>query len=162
MADVADLKPEVTSPPAAAKVPAAKSQAGWIFAGIGVLVVAAIAAGWYVAAGESEEKPEAERKVKSVMHLETFVLNLADPDQKAYLRVGVDLGLSGPATPGEASPVALVRDTILTVLAKAKADEVETPEGKEKLKQNLLDALRQRAPELGVEEIYFTEFLVQR
>jgi len=34
--------------------------------------------------------------------------------------------------------------------------------GKAILKERLATALRERAPELGVREIYFTEFLVQR
>jgi flagellar basal body-associated protein FliL len=55
-----------------------------------------------------------------------------------------------------------VRDTILGVLARAQPDEVLSREGKEKLKQELLQGLRARAPELGVQEVYFTEFLVQR
>jgi flagellar basal body-associated protein FliL len=58
--------------------------------------------------------------------------------------------------------VALVRDTILTVLAVGKSEELLTPEGKAKLKEDLLGALQKRAPDLGAEEIYFTEFLIQR
>jgi flagellar basal body-associated protein FliL len=30
------------------------------------------------------------------------------------------------------------------------------------LKQNLLHALQERMPDLGVGEVYFTEFLIQR
>lgn len=112
--------------------------------------------------GASATQGTNDAKVKSVLHLETFVLNLADPDTKSYLRVGVDLGLRTVPAKDEPPPVALVRDTILTVLARARAEEVETPEGKERLKMALRGALRQRAPALEVEEIYFTEFLVQR
>jgi flagellar protein FliL len=112
------------------------------------------------------EDPPAEAKVeiKSVLHLETFTVNMADPEQKTYLRIGIDLGMgSVPKGEGKASaPTALVRDTILEVLMAAKPDDVTSPEGKAQLKQRLLDALQQRAPELDVREIYFTEFLMQR
>jgi len=111
---------------------------------------------------DSATKSGAGSKVEAVLHLETFVLNLADPEAKSYLRVGIDLGLARPLAKEEPSPVALVRDTILGVLARATAEEVEAPDGKDKLKRLLLEALRQRAPELEVEEVYFTEFLVQR
>jgi len=104
-------------------------------------------------------------QVKSVLHLETFVLNLADPDERAYLRVGIDLGLTTDLQANERSgnpPIALLRDTILGVLALAKPQDLVTPQGKTRLKDDLLRALRERAPALGVEEVYFTEFLVQR
>ena len=62
----------------------------------------------------------------------------------------------------EMAPVAQVRDTILSVLAEAKVDELMTAAGKTKLKEDLLHALQERVPQLGVEEVYFTEFLIQR
>jgi len=100
---------------------------------------------------------------QSTLHLETFVLNLADANQRAYLRVGIDLGLNQEAKRAEETvPVAEVRDTILSVLGDARVDNLMTSAGKAKLKQDLLRALRERVPELGVEEVYFTEFLIQR
>jgi flagellar protein FliL len=101
--------------------------------------------------------------VKSTLHLETFVLNLSDADQRAYLRVGIDLGLNKEMKHGEESAtIAQVRDTILGVLAQGKVDDLLTAEGKTKLKENLAQALQQRMPQLGVEDVYFTEFLIQR
>jgi flagellar basal body-associated protein FliL len=98
---------------------------------------------------------------KSTLHLETFVLNLADPGQRSYLRVGIDLGLTHELTK-EGAPVGQLRDTILGVLGEAKVDELVTARGKARLKEDLLRALQQRVPGLGVEEVYFTEFLIQR
>jgi flagellar basal body-associated protein FliL len=101
--------------------------------------------------------------VKSTLHLETFVLNLAGPDQRSYLRVGIDLGLGRELGKGEsAPPVAEVRDTILSVLAQSRVDDLQDEKGKAKLKADVLHALQQRLPELAVEEVYFTEFLIQR
>jgi len=100
--------------------------------------------------------------VRSILHLETFVLNLADADQRSYLRVGIDLGLRNEARRGEPLPIAPVRDAILAVLSQAKSEDLVTPAGKEHLKASLRQALERRVPELGVEEVYFTEFLIQR
>jgi flagellar basal body-associated protein FliL len=100
--------------------------------------------------------------VKSTLHLETFVLNLAGPDQRSYLRVGVDLGLGRELGKGENAPIARVRDTILSVLGQARVEDLQDEAGKAKLKAQLLHGLQERLPELAVEEVYFTEFLIQR
>jgi flagellar FliL protein len=128
-----------------------------------VLVVAAIG-GWFWLhrAGEATAQAGGETRIASTLHLDTFVLNLADTEQRSYLRVGIDLGLNRELKRDEPAPVAQVRDTILGVLAEGKVDELMTPAGKTKLKDNLLRALKERVPQLGVEEVYFTEFLVQR
>jgi flagellar basal body-associated protein FliL len=132
--------------------------------GIG-LVVLAIGFGvgfWWLIACRSEPAVT-DSAVKGTLHLETFVLNRADPEQRSYLRVGIDLGLSREVGKGEhAPPVAEVRDTILTVLGQAQVDDLLTEKGKAKLKADVLHALKQRIPGLGVEEVYFTEFLIQR
>jgi flagellar basal body-associated protein FliL len=105
---------------------------------------------------------EAGGGVGSTLTLEPFVVNLTG-EERAYLRVGITLGLS--RTPGEkneaALPVPLVRDIILSVLTTARPDQLLGAEGKQQLKTGILEALRSRLPQLGVEEVYFTEFLVQ-
>jgi flagellar FliL protein len=114
------------------------------------------------------EKSKKRPQVKSVMHLESFVVNLSGPDETGYLRVGIDLGSTVEENAGEGEKkkgdgsTAIVRDTVLTVLGRSKASDLLMPEGKEKLKTDLLEALHGRVPDLGVLEVYFTEFIVQR
>ncbi len=100
---------------------------------------------------------------ESTLALETFVVNLNASGQRAYLRVGITLGLGHaiPRNQPEAVPTALVRDTILSVLATAQPDSLLGLEGKRQLKDELLKALQERVPQLAVENVYFTEFLVQ-
>ncbi len=123
--------------------------------------------GWFGCKKTSAAK-KAPAEVKVVMHLESFVVNLADADDGHYLRIGIDLGLTNPLTArngqgeGAAVPTARIRDTILTVLSTCRSDALLAPDGKEKLKEELVRALRGRMPELGVKEVYFTDFLVQR
>jgi len=124
-----------------------------LLAGVGI---------WFWANRGTEASPSEATRVRSTLHLETFVLNLADTDQRSYLRVGIDLGLNQEVKRGETAPVAQVRDTILGVLAEAKVNDLMTVTGKTKLKENLLHALQERMPQLGVAEVYFTEFLIQR
>jgi flagellar FliL protein len=107
-------------------------------------------------------------QVKAVLHLEPFVVNLADPEENRFLRVGIDLGLENPPAAKEGKggegevPTARLRDSILAVLSTWHSDALLAPEGKQKLKDELVRALRDRVPELGVREVYFTDFLVQR
>jgi len=105
------------------------------------------------------EGPAAE----STLVLETFVVNLNASGQRAYLRVGITLGMAHPLPRNqpEAVPMALVRDTILSVLATAQPEALLGLEGKRQLKDELLKALQERVPQVAVENVYFTEFLVQ-
>jgi flagellar basal body-associated protein FliL len=121
---------------------------------------------------DGDEKPRHKSKkrpqVKSVMHLESFVVNLTGQDESGYLRVGIDLGCDVEESGGEGEKkkgdgsTAIIRDTVLTVLGRSKASDLLTPEGKEKLKKELVEALDERLPDLGILEVYFTEFIVQR
>jgi flagellar basal body-associated protein FliL len=120
--------------------------------------------GWFWSTPRTEPGVLADggRLVKGTLHLETFVLNLADAEHRSYLRVGIDLGLDRELGRGENTAPVGVRDTILGVLAKSRVDELLTAKGKAKLKEDVLRALQGRMPGLGIEEVYFTEFLIQR
>ncbi len=144
---------------------ASKTKGGKLWIAM-VLMIAAAAAGWWLRGKPSTGNADATgTTVGSVLHLESFVLNLADPDQKAYLRVGIDLGLRtdyGSRKDSSEVPTSEVRDVLLTVLTQCRPDDLLTPQGKAKLKNDLVRTLQQRVPQLGVREVYFTEFLVQR
>ena len=142
---------------------------------IGTLVLAAAVGGgavWFVQqrdrTAEAAKAADLATAPRYVVHLEGFTVNLADPEETHFLRATIDLGIDHlPAgtdqdKPGQSLPVPRIRDAILSVLTVCKADELLTPEGKAKLKKNLIDALNKSVPEIGVREIYFTEFLVQR
>jgi len=123
----------------------------------------AVIAGAWVWGNRPGEPAGTDTAVKSTLHLETFVLNLADPGQRSYLRVGIDLGLGREMGKGQdAPPVAEIRDTILAVLGQCKVEDLQTEAGKTRLKADLLRALQSRVPGQKVEEVYFTEFLIQR
>jgi len=151
--------PDVQVSPAPEKTSknAPKKKKGWLAV---VLALVLAAAGMFVWL-----RPEASTSAAagSTLALETFVVNLNGSGQRAYLRVGITLGLAHPLphNQAEAVPTALVRDTILSVLATAQAEELLRLEGKRQLKDELLKALQERVPQMAVENVYFTEFLVQ-
>lgn len=115
------------------------------------------------------EEPEG---AATVLPLESFTVNLADQEEGRFLRVTMSLGVDGelpPLTRGENKgpesnrvSMATIRDSILTVLAQCKSSDLLTPEGKTKLKADLLAALNRDVAALQAREVYFTEFLVQR
>jgi flagellar FliL protein len=137
----------------------------------GLLAVALLAAAsWFLISksrAETAEKPPAAPAVKEVMHLESFVVNLADPPGDCFLRLGVDLGLGHPLKARSekdagAVPTAQVRDVVLGVLTTYHSADLLAPSGKVKLKEELVKSLQAAVPELEVREVYFTDFLVQR
>jgi flagellar basal body-associated protein FliL len=106
-------------------------------------------------------------EVKSTLPLESLVVNLADPTGNCFLRLGLNLGLGQEVVAegkGKGVPpaTAQIRDTIISVLTRWQSDSLLAPDGKTKLKEELVKALRERLPEMGILEVYFTDFLVQR
>jgi flagellar protein FliL len=132
---------------------------------LGVLLLGSLgAAGWFWQRSTSERDTSDPRTIRSVLHLESFVVNLSGATENAYLRVGIDLGVGNVAKESEKqmSSTGRLRDAILFVLATQKVEELLTAEGKVKLKQDMLVAINDRVPEVQCKEVYFTEFLVQR
>lgn len=139
---------------------------------VGVFVVATflvIAAAGGIGFRYHQKSRAAQGEVQEIatlelVHLETFVVNLTD-DQHTYLRIGIDLGVTKGNEKEEktkSADVSVVRDSILALLSSANSAQISSPEGKQKLKADLLVALNTRLPQLGVREIYITEFLIQR
>jgi flagellar basal body-associated protein FliL len=150
--------PELSTPaPAAEAVPKAKSGKKVLVA---LLALALLGGGIFVWMRMSSAAPSDGQAAESPMALDPFVVNLAG-EGRAYLRVSITLGLAHALKKGEEMPVAPVRDTIVSVLSAARPEQLLAAEGKQQMKTALLDALRQRVPRLGVESVYFTEFLVQ-
>lgn len=137
-----------------AKRPPGKTK--WLVSIVGVLAVAAGIFLW------SRPQDSTSATAETTLPLETFIVNLNGTGQRAYIRVGITLGLSHPLNKRkEDVPIALVRDAILSVLASAQPEQLLASEGKQKLKADILKTLQESAPELGVDNVYFTEFLVQ-
>ena len=117
---------------------------------------------------EAARGAESSGAPKYIVHLEGFTVNLADQEETHFLRATIDLGVdrfpegADKQKLAQAVPVPRIRDAILSVLTVCKANDLVTPEGKAQLKKNLIEALNKNVPEIGVREIYFTEFLVQR
>lgn len=139
-----------------------------------LLVVVALAAGggggWYwwhgqqaASAAGSAAHPPGPQPV-SLLPLETFTVNLADPGASRYLRTTVQLVLAGASTAGDVAhdQLALVRtrSAVLERLTTRTAGQLNTLEGKTALKTDLARAV---SAALGheVTDVLFTDFVVQ-
>ncbi len=121
---------------------------------------------------------KAEEPKTRLISLEPMLVNLADPGGTGYLRLVMVLRVDEPAPvkgekPKEEKPAekgkpvvneedVMVRDTALAVLGRETTEQLLAPDGKERLKKELRDALALHMKTLKVDEVLFTEFLVQR
>lgn len=103
-------------------------------------------------------------KVKQVVELQPFIVNLADKGEAKYLRLTVNVGIGGEEGKAE-KPDPLfttrIRNAMLAVLTSKTADDVLTNEGKNALRKELLRAARKVSEEPEVHAIYITDFIVQ-
>ncbi len=113
-------------------------------------------------AGEKFSLPE-DDEVKSVVELQPFIVNLADVESARYLRMTVSVGIGEEG--GEEKPDSLfltrVKNAMLSVLAVKKSTDVLSVEGKQKLREELLQAAQAASAKPKVHAIYITDFIVQ-
>ena len=108
------------------------------------------------------EKKEVPLDVGPMKSLDTFIVNLADPLGKRYLKVKMDLELSDEkVVPELEKRLPQLKDTILTTLCSKTYEEIGTLEGKMQLRMEIQARLNQHLKAGKIKNIYFTEFIVQ-
>ncbi len=109
----------------------------------------------------AEPTPPADT-VGEMLPLEPFVVNLADPSGKRYLKVKIDLEIGKPeAVERITKAVPKLRDLVIIMLTSLTFEEVMTPEGKIRIRDELLERFNQVLRPDRIKNIYFTEFVVQ-
>lgn len=166
-------KTETPADNAAAK-PAAKGK-GKLFAILGVLVLVLVGGGgaafWLMrtpAEAKEAEKPQ-EKAVDltkaGIVKFEPFIVNLADPGAKRFLRVSVAIIVAEAeaAKHIEESEVLRMqlRSQILDLLTTQTSDHVVTAEGKTELKTAILEKAHETLAPAEVHDVIFSDFVVQ-
>jgi flagellar FliL protein len=151
--------------PASGPPPRKSRRRIWLLAAIAVIALGGGGAGMYWMNGQAAPAHEEEETgPPSVVPLEPFVVNLADPGGSRFLRVTLSLVVIPEASAAELSePVTKtrVRSAILELLAQQSADALITPEGKAALKQSIVAQAVAVATHLRITDVFFSEFIVQ-
>lgn len=132
-----------------------------------VVAVAALAGGGFFAYLKFFKKPPNEPKKPVVeqaviQEMGTYLVNLADPGGKRYLKITMQFELTNAKVSQElARRTVEVRDKIIMLLSSKEYEEIGNPTGKMTLKKELISQLNRILQDGQVKEIYFTEFLVQ-
>jgi flagellar protein FliL len=110
--------------------------------------------------GSEKTKVEQMGKIQS---LETFIVNLSDPGGNRYLRVTMDLEVTGgkPAEDEVARRVPQMRDAILMILPSKRFADISSTEGKTAVREELHAALNGLLTSGKIARIYFKEFVIQ-
>ncbi len=97
-----------------------------------------------------------------IVSLEPFIVNLADPKGKRYLKVKLDLELSSKAADKELKKrMPMVRDQIIMALSSKTFQQIQGVPGKNVLRDELTARANSILKSGKVKKIYFTTFIVQ-
>ncbi len=106
--------------------------------------------------------PEDMKGFKDLVTLPTFVVNLADPLGRRYLKLSMDVEVTDEESAkvlGESE--AKVRDAIILLLSSKSFQDLSTIEDKIMLKKQVVERLNQVLGGPKVLRVYFTEMVVQ-
>lgn len=158
------------SQPAEAEQAAPPKSKKKLFIALGVLVLVLGGGGagaWYFMGmndGTGEQAKEEPPRPPVYLPLETFTVNLQGGQQ--YLQVDLTLQLADPAqTETIKLHMPRVRSRLLSLLASKQADELVTPEDKQKLTREILAQVNQPFDSKGkpqqVLDVLYTSFVIQ-
>lgn len=138
-----------------------------LFAMLGVALLLLAGGGFFayttmLAPVEDEEPQDVAETIGEIFTLEPFVVNLADPTGKRYLKVQVEIELeSALAVESAQRNTPRLRDNVIMLMTSLSFEEVMTPEGKIRIRDEMLERFNVVMRPDRVRNIYFTEFVVQ-
>ncbi|MBI3014040.1 MAG: flagellar basal body-associated FliL family protein [Candidatus Tectomicrobia bacterium] len=94
--------------------------------------------------------------------LDPFIVNLAGDNGRRFLKITMDLELGEVKLKEELDRrLPQVRDTILVLLSSKTYEDIESVQGKFKLREEITGRVNSYLQSGKVKKIYFTEFVVQ-
>ncbi|MFP4083512.1 MAG: flagellar basal body-associated protein FliL [Desulfonatronovibrio sp.] len=111
---------------------------------------------------ESPEEPEVDPRSTQTVELEPFVVNLADPLGRRYLRTTLQVEVvDGSAASDIERFMPRVRDSIILLLSSKSYTELDSMDKKVQLRNEIVERLNQFIGQGKVVHVYFSEFVVQ-
>lgn len=99
---------------------------------------------------------------RAIMPLEPFLVNLADKDSRRYLKVKIDLEVQNEkAVKTLEKSMPRIRDQLIFLLSSKSYQDISTPEGKYKLKKDVMARLAVLPNGKKITGAFFTEFVAQ-
>jgi flagellar FliL protein len=106
--------------------------------------------------------PVAPKKLGIMYDLGSFLVNLADKNANTYAKVSITIELSNQKVQEEVvKRLPIIKDAVINLLSSKTYNEIRTPEGKEELRLELIKRINAILVTGGVQNIYFTQFIVQ-
>ena len=145
----------------------------WMIIGIAATVILAGGAAFAVlkylrSAGTAAAAQKVKKDtVESTLNLEPFLVNLADKEATRFVKVTFRLGLSVDEKEVEEKLaknnvfLAQTRESIISLLTSKTSEEILTPDGKEKLRQEVQTRVNAFLSKGKVKEVYIVDFVVQ-
>jgi flagellar FliL protein len=94
--------------------------------------------------------------------LDQFIVNLVSDSGRRFLKVSMDLELSGEELTLEMdSKKSVLRDIIIRTLSSKTFEEISTQKGKEKLKEEINEKINEVLADGYVKNLFFTSFVIQ-
>jgi flagellar FliL protein len=170
----AESKPEAAAPAGGGS----KKKLVIIVAGVLVLALAGGGGAWFMLKGDSEEHAEetskTAKKAKKAkpagppvyIPVDQFTVNLQPENGEQYLQLAVTLQASSlEESEVIKTNMPKLRSRILLLLSSKHASEINTPEGKQQLSKEIMEAVNQPFDHDGqaqeVSEVLFTAFIIQ-
>lgn len=133
----------------------------WFLLGPGASVEENVEAGEEAQEGETEETKSTQQS-REIVTLEPFIVNLADPLGRRFLRMTLDVEVvSSEAAENVRDSASRIRDAIIMLLSSKSYGDLASMENKIILKSEIVDRLGQILGKGRVANVYFTEFVIQ-
>jgi flagellar FliL protein len=112
--------------------------------------------------GEQAAAEEAPATGGQLVTLDPFVVNLADPMGRRYLKATMDVEVADATAANElTAAMPKVKDTLLLLLSSKSFEDISSMDRKIELKNQIVERLNQILGRGKVRNVYFTEFVVQ-
>ena len=145
-----------------------------------VLIIGGVAA--FLLSGTDEEEAQAEQSAQTqktvspvkqkkrleslevgpMYPLDNFIVNLLSDNGRRFLKTQINLEMDTEELTAELdAKIPVIRDVIIRVLTSKTLEEISTAKGKEKLKDALVNQINMRLKDGQINNLYFTEFVIQ-